>query len=109
MSTVTLQLGQCGNQLGQSLFDRLHSEIQKTRNPDYAATIARQFFDRGRARAVLLDMEPRVIQACLGSGKRSSSKTFNGSNNNLSSSLNFDDLMSYSHSDNEFGNMLWFS
>eukprot|EP00644_Phytophthora_capsici_P014663 jgi/Phyca11/555758/estExt2_Genewise1Plus.C_PHYCAscaffold_780008 len=71
---LTVQVGQCGNQLGRALFDKLAVEE--------SADIAREsaFFrspgdvgndrsvvsdcNKRRARAVLVDMEPKVIQQC---------------------------------------------
>ncbi|KAK3238437.1 hypothetical protein CYMTET_51557 [Cymbomonas tetramitiformis] len=75
MSTVTVQLGQCGNQIGAELFSTLFSEaasgpaqlrtsILETffRAPnDSRECVARQ--DRFVARSVLVDMEPKVINA----------------------------------------------
>ncbi|KDO16606.1 hypothetical protein SPRG_17885 [Saprolegnia parasitica CBS 223.65] len=55
MSIVTLQLGQCGNQLGYALFDKLATELE--------APLEMDIFFRGpssTARAVLIDMEPKV-------------------------------------------------
>lgn len=64
MSLITLQLGQCGNQLGLDLHNLLASEApEDSRNSDV-------FFRRGSAdqrvaRTLLLDMEPKVVQACM--------------------------------------------
>jgi tubulin delta len=58
MSTLTIQIGQCGNQLGSALFDSLSSHTQGLRRE--------VFFDaKDRARAVLIDMEPKVVDRCL--------------------------------------------
>ncbi|CAJ1389829.1 unnamed protein product [Effrenium voratum] len=74
MSVVTLQLGQCGNQLGAELFSALHQESQAA---PYSLSnhIQKTFFCeraiRGSdakakcARAVLVDTEPRVVQRCI--------------------------------------------
>ncbi|EQC31617.1 hypothetical protein, variant [Saprolegnia diclina VS20] len=59
MSIVTLQLGQCGNQLGYALFDKLATELEDPLEMD--------IFFRGpshTARAVLIDMEPKVVMQC---------------------------------------------
>ncbi|DAZ98348.1 TPA: hypothetical protein N0F65_007155 [Lagenidium giganteum] len=71
---LTVQIGQCGNQLGHALFDKLAVEDPSlcsnisNNNNTYASESA--FFRcsarkaRPVARAVLLDMEPKVIQRC---------------------------------------------
>ncbi len=100
MSIITVQLGQCGNQVGElmmhklsinccaqhngctlqiglSMFDRLAAEGGTT------GAAAQQFFrqqdpEDGKAkpaaRAVLLDMEPKVVQAAMQAARRSSSQ-----------------------------------
>eukprot|EP00891_Asterochloris_glomerata_P001041 jgi/Astpho2/1041/Aster-00860 len=100
MSIITVQLGQCGNQvrelmmhklsinccaqhngctlqIGLSMFDRLAAEGGTT------GAAAQQFFrqqdpEDGKAkpaaRAVLLDMEPKVVQAAMQAARRSSSQ-----------------------------------
>lgn len=83
MSVVTVQVGQCGNQLGASLFEALndHASANDQSTTDgvdaaAAATAAagaaeacrRSFFrDGGIARAVIIDTEPKVIQRIVGS------------------------------------------
>ena len=57
-SCVTVQIGQCGTQLGACVLDRLNA---RRRNGD-----AQYFFRQGKsgervARAVLVDTEPRVV------------------------------------------------
>ncbi|GAB5373325.1 hypothetical protein AAMO2058_001741400 [Amorphochlora amoebiformis] len=65
MSTVTIQLGQCGNQVGGELFSCMAKERP------------REFFREGdgkkaryTARAVLIDMEPKAILSTLTTSKR---------------------------------------
>uniref|UniRef100_A0A0G4HD30 Tubulin delta chain n=1 Tax=Chromera velia CCMP2878 TaxID=1169474 RepID=A0A0G4HD30_9ALVE len=103
MSIVTVQLGQCGNQLGASVLDALADEWGRAKSPLVRQAIRETFFqevpgksrekdqpffqererwkggerdgqselpspeeDRERvARAVLIDMEPKVVRACL--------------------------------------------
>ncbi|XP_028320705.1 tubulin delta chain isoform X2 [Gouania willdenowi] len=70
MSVVSVQLGQCGNQVGQELFDVLCSDAQDGQRNKYRAISCERFFhqtDRGEleARAVLIDMEPKVINRCV--------------------------------------------
>ncbi|KAL3656493.1 hypothetical protein V7S43_018640 [Phytophthora oleae] len=71
---LTLQVGQCGNQLGRALFDKLAVEESADISRDSAFFRSPGDFsnDRSvvntsnarRARAVLIDMEPKVIQQC---------------------------------------------
>lgn len=73
MATVTVQLGQCGNQLGRQFFDNVHTEGRRA-SPGLAAAIRRQYFTEDsdatwRARSVLVDTEPRVVSRCLGGGE----------------------------------------
>lgn len=70
MSVLTVQVGQCGNQLGVSLFDALLDEADA--GPDDFGAATRQAFFRARrgdgalvARAALIDMEPKVVAAAL--------------------------------------------
>ena len=72
MSTVCVQLGQCGNQLGYSFFNSLYQET--TRNgPGFGNAVFNSFFEdnggKPQARAVLIDMEPKVVNACLNKEK----------------------------------------
>ncbi|KAK2503877.1 hypothetical protein MC885_018687 [Smutsia gigantea] len=67
MSIVTMQLGQCGNQIGFEVFDALFSDshcpqglCSKRENEAYQASCKERFFIP-IARAVLVDMEPKVI------------------------------------------------
>jgi tubulin delta len=76
MSIVTVQLGQCGNQLGTSFFQTLADELS-TAPPSLANSITNTFFygDGGTptARAVLIDMEPKVVNTSLEDARRSGS------------------------------------
>ncbi|GAX79746.1 hypothetical protein CEUSTIGMA_g7187.t1 [Chlamydomonas eustigma] len=76
MPVVTLQLGQCGNQLGYSFFQTLANELSAS---DYGQHALEEYFrplqyqsnsNLGAtgnpshvARAVMIDMEPKVVQA----------------------------------------------
>ena len=66
MTTLTVQVGQCGNQLGSAFFDALSANLS-----DDANSLKRDvFFDhRDCARAVLIDMEPKVVDRCLNRGQ----------------------------------------
>eukprot|EP00741_Cyanophora_paradoxa_P012359 tig00020610_g11942.t1 len=56
MSTVVLQVGQCGNQLGGEWWRLVQAD----------ASASRSFIDSdGKARCVLIDSEPKVIQGLL--------------------------------------------
>ncbi|XP_059186776.1 tubulin delta chain isoform X3 [Centropristis striata] len=66
MSIVTVQLGQCGNQVGHELFDILCSDAHEGQRKVYSTASRERFFHRTAhgelvARAVLIDMEPKVI------------------------------------------------
>ncbi|CAG6005639.1 unnamed protein product [Menidia menidia] len=76
MSVVTVQLGQCGNQVGQELFDVLCSDAQEGQRKSYRAASCERFFHQTahgelEARAVLVDMEPKVINHSLAKAARS--------------------------------------
>ena len=89
MSTVVVQLGQCGNQIGTELFRILHSDAKnswwtgKASDPYlsstkpssyYQKTMSKYFHERDskvpQARAVLIDMETKVIEASLSEARQ---------------------------------------
>lgn len=92
MSVVTVQLGQCGNQIGTQLFSTLHRDATASLQPSPYREVAldRYFhsFEAPRqdkegaygellqARAVLVDMESKVVQNSLATAKKSESWTF---------------------------------
>jgi len=70
MSIVTVQLGQCGNQIGSQFFNTVANDLQSSQNSrlfiDYEEECVDRFFslgDNGKwtARAVMLDTEPKVM------------------------------------------------
>uniref|UniRef100_A0A3P9M6J0 Tubulin delta chain n=2 Tax=Oryzias latipes TaxID=8090 RepID=A0A3P9M6J0_ORYLA len=70
MSVVTVQLGQCGNQVGQELFDVLCSDALAGHRKTYSTASCERFFhltSQGdlEARAVLIDMEPKAINSSM--------------------------------------------
>ncbi|XP_035009908.2 tubulin delta chain [Hippoglossus stenolepis] len=70
MSVVTVQLGQCGNQVAHELFDTVCSDAQDGQRKTYCTASTERFFHRSShgdlvARAVLIDMEPKVINHCM--------------------------------------------
>ncbi|XP_061461382.1 tubulin delta chain [Rhineura floridana] len=83
MSIITIQLGQCGNQIGRELFDAIctdlhstHGLCSKKENEAFQATCKERFFSEEKpgvlvARAVLADMEPKVIGQTLSMASRS--------------------------------------
>uniref|UniRef100_A0A2K6SI45 Tubulin delta 1 n=1 Tax=Saimiri boliviensis boliviensis TaxID=39432 RepID=A0A2K6SI45_SAIBB len=83
MSIVTVQLGQCGNQIGFEVFDALlrdsHSSqglCSKRENEAYQTSCKERFFSEEEngvpiARAVLVDMEPKVINQTLSKAAQS--------------------------------------
>lgn len=85
MSIVTVQLGQYGNQIGNSLFSTLlaDSTVDNAKTGNfYEKESVERFFDRDRAgklvaRAVLVDMEPKVVQQSLAEAARSKKWCYN--------------------------------
>ena len=90
MSVITLQLGQCGNQIGRQLFSTLRedaldgSKVRKLGTAAYSETSLDRFFHQDarkscarnsnsipRARAVLVDMESKAVQQTLLEADRS--------------------------------------
>lgn len=103
MSVVTVQLGQCGNQVGYELFDAISGDAHRGHRKEFSATSCERFFHqtaRGGelpgylvtwsaghhtpvhlrtrflspdlvARAVLVDMEPKVIKQSISRANRS--------------------------------------
>jgi len=70
MSIVTVQLGQCGNQIGSQFFNMVANDLQSLQNSclfnDYEEECFGRFFSLGdsgkwTARAVMLDTEPKVV------------------------------------------------
>ncbi|XP_062329012.1 tubulin delta chain [Osmerus eperlanus] len=66
MSVVTLQLGQCGNQVGHELFDVISNDASDGQRKVYSECSRERFFNETTngdlvARAVLIDMETKVI------------------------------------------------
>lgn len=85
MSLLTLQVGQCGNQLGPSLFDFIASEYAHPSGKFYDHLLWNPFFrlpcaERGErdqrpiARSILIDMEPSVVESALINAHRKSSR-----------------------------------
>ncbi|XP_019950489.1 tubulin delta chain [Paralichthys olivaceus] len=70
MSLVTVQLGQCGNQVAHELFDTVCRDARDGQGKTYCPASTERFFHRNShgdlvARAVLIDMEPKVINHCM--------------------------------------------
>ena len=87
MSVVCLQLGQCGNQIGGELFNLLIEDSTKLNhqfisrnvdcsvNKEYEEEALERFFSRNEkgdvsARAVMIDMESKVISHTLSEAKK---------------------------------------
>ncbi|KAF4655191.1 hypothetical protein FOL47_009546 [Perkinsus chesapeaki] len=69
-NVVIVQIGQCGNQVGETLYDCLWEEICELRKPGGNIPLADRlqgtfFDDNDGARAALIDMEPKVVQSLL--------------------------------------------
>ncbi|KAM9801342.1 tubulin delta chain [Neosynchiropus ocellatus] len=78
MSVVTVQLGQCGNQVGQELYDVMCSDTQAAQKQTFYTASCERFFHQNKhgdlvARAVLIDMEPKVINQSLTRAAKSGS------------------------------------
>ncbi|XP_078391217.1 tubulin delta chain isoform X1 [Cetorhinus maximus] len=80
MALVLLQLGQCGNQVGQELLDVVSSDgrSDRGRRDSYRAASQERFFRQEAggdalpvARAILVDMEPKVISRTLSKATKS--------------------------------------
>lgn len=94
MSVVTVQLGQCGNQIGQQLFTTLYEDAsnslrslvtnKKSTSPYYELSTERYFHSNGACsagltpRAVLVDMESKVVQQTLTAAKHSKVWEYDG-------------------------------
>ena len=79
MAIVTVQLGQCGNQIGNQLYSTVlldAMEARKAGHHDYWEVSCERFFDSTpqtstlRPRTVLIDMEQKVIQQSLEHSRR---------------------------------------
>ncbi|KAG7471305.1 hypothetical protein MATL_G00123040 [Megalops atlanticus] len=83
MSVVTVQLGQCGNQIGQELFNVISNDSNdaqtcspRAQGKAYHACSRERFFNEEAsgdpsARAVLIDMEPKVITQTIAMAAKS--------------------------------------
>ncbi|XP_058269212.1 tubulin delta chain isoform X5 [Hemibagrus wyckioides] len=70
MSVVTVQLGQCGNQVGPELFSTVYEDSTGANSKTYKQCSDERFFRESSdgvlaARAVLIDMEPKVITQAI--------------------------------------------
>ena len=86
MSIITLQLGQCGNQIGGQLFQTIMSDLSspgrsksctKAQDTAFCEASMERFFcqspqtpDIWQARAVMVDMEPKVIAQTLEAARK---------------------------------------
>eukprot|EP00742_Colponemidia_sp_Colp-10_P008839 GILJ01009599.1.p1 GENE.GILJ01009599.1~~GILJ01009599.1.p1 ORF type:complete len:434 (+),score=41.07 GILJ01009599.1:58-1359(+) len=75
--SVVMQIGQCGNQLGEKFFHTLSEEISHAK-PNVQDILENSYFIPPSkpggvpiARAVLVDMEPKVVRNCLQGAARS--------------------------------------
>ncbi|KAA0701884.1 Tubulin delta chain [Triplophysa tibetana] len=66
MSIVSLQVGQCGNQIGHELFNAISGDCNGPNRKTYSECSNERFFHESPtgelvARSVLVDMEPKVV------------------------------------------------
>lgn len=72
--SIVLQIGQCGNQLGEAIFDILYSELYEKQSK-FSEKYKSHFFytNKGQskpiANAISIDMEPKVIENLLQKNK----------------------------------------
>ena len=68
MSVVSIQVGQCGNQIGSSFYNHLYEDAI-SKSPALSNSILNTYFhienQKIIANATLIDMEPKVVNACL--------------------------------------------
>ncbi|KAK1786243.1 hypothetical protein P4O66_017598, partial [Electrophorus voltai] len=81
MSVVTVQLGQCGNQIGQEMFSTIHDDSVGAGQKMYKECSEERFFRVNAAgalvaRAVLVDMEPKVISRAIAKASKSGHWTY---------------------------------
>lgn len=70
MSIVSCQIGQCGNQLGQSLYNKFMTESLNSDEDHITATLETYFHLRSSEslltpNSIMVDMEPKVIDSLL--------------------------------------------
>ncbi|XP_022530066.1 tubulin delta chain isoform X1 [Astyanax mexicanus] len=76
MSVVTVQLGQCGNQIGPELFSTVYEDSTGAGRKTYQESSRERFFWETSdgvlvARSVLVDMEPKVISQAVAKASKS--------------------------------------
>ena len=87
MSVITVQLGQCGNQVGTQLFSKLFQDACSPSSPTHYKEVAldRFFYHVSKrpsspgefqARAVLVDMESKVVYNSLADARREGCYSF---------------------------------
>ena len=69
-SNIIIEVGQCGNQLGQSVLNHLYRHYNNNNSPD-ELDINFRYNNKNEliARAVCIDTEPKVINNCVNNGK----------------------------------------
>lgn len=84
-SSISVQLGQCGTQLGHQLFETIYQDasthpngLSATRNEEYNLTALENFFTetqngKKEAKSVMIDMEQKVVNQVLQSAAKDSS------------------------------------
>ena len=79
MSVVSIQVGQCGNQIGSSFYNHLYEDAI-SKSPALSNSILNTYFhienQKIIANATLIDMEPKVVNACLSQNRPYKSSVF---------------------------------
>jgi tubulin delta len=64
MAVPFIQIGQCGNQVGSAFYSLMHQEATRA-SPAHQALLQQFFDEEQQAKALLVDMEPKVVSRCL--------------------------------------------
>ncbi|XP_066536240.1 tubulin delta chain [Hoplias malabaricus] len=81
MAVVTVQLGQCGNQIGPELFNTVYDDSISEKRKTYEEYSQGMFFWENAqgalvARSVLVDMEPKVISQAIAKASKCGKWTY---------------------------------
>eukprot|EP00892_Ulva_mutabilis_P006400 jgi/Ulvmu1/4131/UM019_0110.1 len=80
MSVITLQIGQCGNQLGSELFEVLGKQLLNSNTSAYDVCFRSTSNGHYVPRCLLVDMEPKVVHACINGNRSQKSWAYDPAN-----------------------------